>query len=128
MTYDIVLVDDHKLVRDGVRTLLERGSDFRVVGEAESGPDAVQLCKKSPPDLVLMDIGLPGLDGYEVARRLRSDPTLRNRREKMSLIALTGYGQLTDIALTREAGFDAHLTKPYELDELEKLLLRLGPT
>ncbi len=70
MTYDIVLVDDHKLVRDGVRTLLERGSDFRVVGEVESGPDAVQLCKKNPPDLVLMDIGLPGMNGIEATTEL----------------------------------------------------------
>ena len=63
MAFDIVLVDDHKLVRDGVRTILERGSEFHVVGEAENGPDAVQLCKTSPPDLVLMDIGLPGMNG-----------------------------------------------------------------
>jgi CheY-like chemotaxis protein len=98
------------------------------VQNAHTGPDGLAAAVQWRPDIVIMDIGLPGLDGYEVARRLRSDPTLRNRAEKMSLIALTGYGQLTDIALTREAGFDAHLTKPYELDELEKLLLSLGPT
>src|SRR5271166_2599044 len=70
MPFDIVLVDDHKLVRDGVRTLLARGSDFRVVGEAESGPDAVQTCKKNPPDLALMDIGLPGMNGSEATTEL----------------------------------------------------------
>ena len=57
MPFDIVLVDDHKLVRDGVKTILERGAEFRVVGEAENGADAVQLCRKSEPDLVLMEIG-----------------------------------------------------------------------
>ena len=63
MPFDIVLVDDHKLLRDGVRTILERGVEFHVVGEAENGADAVQLCKKTAPDLVLMDIGLPGMNG-----------------------------------------------------------------
>src|SRR3974377_1927466 len=70
MPFDIVLVDDHKLVRDGVRTILERGSEFRVVGEAENGADAVQLCKKATPDLVLMDIGLPGMNGIEATTEL----------------------------------------------------------
>src|ERR1051326_4272693 len=70
MPFDIVLVDDHKLVRDGVRTILERSGDFRIVGEAENGADAVQLCKKSPPDIVLMDIGVPGMNGIEATTEL----------------------------------------------------------
>jgi len=70
MTFDIVLVDDHKLVRDGVRTILERGAEFHVVGEAENGADAVQLCRKAQPDLVLMDIGLPGMNGIEATTEL----------------------------------------------------------
>src|ERR1700752_870230 len=78
MPFDIVLVDDHKLVRDGVRTILERGSEFRVVGEAENGSDAVQLCRKNQPDLVLMDIGLPGMNGIEAtAELLRHCPTVK---------------------------------------------------
>jgi DNA-binding NarL/FixJ family response regulator len=70
MTFSIVLVDDHKLVRDGIRTLLERGADFQVAGEAENGSEAVQLCKKLNPDLVLMDIGLPGMNGIEATTEL----------------------------------------------------------
>lgn len=70
MTFTIALVDDHKLVRDGIRTILERGADFHVVGEAENGADAVQLCKKVNPDLVLMDIGLPGMNGIEATTEL----------------------------------------------------------
>jgi DNA-binding NarL/FixJ family response regulator len=70
MPFEVVLVDDHKLVRDGVRTILERGADFRVVGEAENGTDAVQLCRKSQPDIVLMDIGLPGMNGIETTNEL----------------------------------------------------------
>jgi DNA-binding NarL/FixJ family response regulator len=70
MPYDVVLVDDHKLVRDGVRTILERGGEFRIAGEAENGADAVQLCKKAPPEIVLMDIGLPGMNGIEATTEL----------------------------------------------------------
>jgi DNA-binding NarL/FixJ family response regulator len=70
MPCDIVLVDDHKMVRDGIRTLLERSPDFRVVGEADNGADAVQLCKKTNPEVVLMDIGLPGMNGIEATTEL----------------------------------------------------------
>ena len=70
MPFDVVLVDDHKLVRDGVRTILERGAEFHVVGEAENGADAVHLCRKSQPDIVLMDIGLPGMNGIETTNEL----------------------------------------------------------
>ncbi len=78
MAYDILLVDDHKLMRDGLRLILERGSEFRVVGEAEPGPEAVQFCRKSRPDLVVMDIGLPGLNGIEATTEiLRHSPQTR---------------------------------------------------
>ena len=62
MPHDVLLVDDDKLMRDGIRAILERGSEFRVAGEAESAADAVQLCKKAHPDLVILDIGLPGIE------------------------------------------------------------------
>jgi DNA-binding NarL/FixJ family response regulator len=70
MPYRIVLVDDHKLMRDGVKTILERSADFRVVGEAESGAEAVQFCRKTSPDIVLMDINLPGMNGIEATAEL----------------------------------------------------------
>lgn len=65
MSYSVLLVDDHKIMREGVRTMLERSTDFRVVGEAENGSDAVQMSRKLNPDVVLMDIGLPGMNGIE---------------------------------------------------------------
>ena len=70
MPFDIVLVDDHRLVRDGVKTILERGTEFRVVGEADTGAEAVQFCRKTHADLVLMDIGLPGMNGIEATTEL----------------------------------------------------------
>jgi DNA-binding NarL/FixJ family response regulator len=70
MPFDVVLVDDHKLVRDGVRTILERGAEFRVVGEADNGGEVVPLCRKTSPHIVLMDIGLPGMNGIEATTEL----------------------------------------------------------
>jgi DNA-binding NarL/FixJ family response regulator len=76
MTYEIVLVDDHKLVRDGVKGIIERSGEFRVVAEAESGTEAVQVCKRLNPALVLMDIGLPGMNGIDAtAEILRHCPS-----------------------------------------------------
>jgi DNA-binding NarL/FixJ family response regulator len=78
MPHDVVLVDYHKLMRDGIRAILERDSEFRVVGEAENGADAVRLCKKTHPEVVIMDIGLAGMNGIEAtAEILRHCPQTR---------------------------------------------------
>jgi CheY-like chemotaxis protein len=113
---DLVMVLSHTLRRWGYS-----------VQNAYTGPDGLAAAVRWQPNIVLMDIGLPGLDGYEVARRLRSDPTQSNGGEKMRLTALTGCVHPADILLAREAGFDAHLTKPYKLDELKQLLRSLEP-
>lgn len=78
MAYEIVVVDDHKLMRDGVKTIVERGADFHVAAEADNGSDALQMCKKLKPDIVLMDIGLPGMNGIEATQEiLRHCPDTR---------------------------------------------------
>lgn len=76
MPIDVLLVDDHKIMRDGIRAILARADDFRVIGEAENGTDAVQFVKQRKPGMVLMDIGMPnGLNGVETtAEILRSHP------------------------------------------------------
>src|SRR6476661_109197 len=75
MPVDVLLVDDHKIMRDGIKAILERDPEFRVVGEAESGADALQFVKLHQPELVLMDISLPGLNGVETtAEILRHHP------------------------------------------------------
>jgi DNA-binding NarL/FixJ family response regulator len=75
MPFDVLLVDDHKIMRDGIKAILNRSGEFRVAGEAENGTDAVQFVKKFRPQLVLMDIGLPGLNGVETtAEILRYQP------------------------------------------------------
>jgi DNA-binding NarL/FixJ family response regulator len=70
MPYQVLLVDDHKIMRDGIKAILQRGGEFLVVGEAENGADAVQVSRKAHPDIVLMDIGLPGLNGIEATAEI----------------------------------------------------------
>src|SRR5947208_11385532 len=112
MPFDVILVDDHKLVRDGVRTILERGGDFRVVGEAENGGDAVKLCKKAQPDLVLMDIGLPGMNGIEATTELlRHCPTVK-------VVILSMYDDENSVVSAIRSGARAFVLKKASSTEL----------
>jgi DNA-binding NarL/FixJ family response regulator len=70
MPYRVLLVDDHRIMRDGIKTILERSNDFQVMWEAENGADAVQIAKRNQPDLVIMDIGLPGMNGIDATTEL----------------------------------------------------------
>jgi PAS domain S-box-containing protein len=88
-----------------------------------NGFDAVIMAKEFDPDVVLLDIGLPVRDGYQVARELRQDERLKH----ITIIALSGYGQLRDRELSRQAGFDRHLVKPVDFSVLLSLLTRIEP-
>jgi CheY-like chemotaxis protein len=85
---------------------------------AQSGYRAIELAREFRPTVALLDIGLPGMDGYELARQLRKDPP----SSPLTLIALTGYGQEDDRRRTSDAGFDHHLTKPANLQALFDLI------
>ena len=85
---------------------------------AYDGPTALQATLDYRPNVVLMDIGLPGLDGYEVARRIREQPTLK----KIILVALTGYGNVADLRRSEEAGFNHHLVKPADFIKVKEIL------
>ena len=85
-------------------------ADGHEVHEAADGEQGLELAERVRPDLVLVDIGLPKIDGYEVARRLRARQLSIGKRWR--LVALTGYGQPEDVRMAHEAGFDAHLVKP----------------
>src|SRR6185437_4693187 len=87
-----------------------------------NGKDALQRVSSLRPDVALVDIGLPGMDGYELAKRLRAVPELSGVR----LIALTGYGQADDRDRAIAAGFDDHLVKPVDLQALERALAGLS--
>ena len=113
----VLVIEDNADTRDVLKLMLEvEGAE---VATAEAGEDGVGAAERRPPDVVLCDIGLPDIDGMEVVRRLR-----HGHSRPMRCIALTGYGQAEDIRHAIEAGFDAHLTKPINLDQLMALLSR----
>ena len=112
----VLVVDDNEDSAESLAMLLEISG--HAVWMAHDGPTALEATVNDQPDLVLLDIGLPGLDGFEVAKRIRQQPTLKD----IVLVAMTGYGQATDRQRSQEAGFDHHLVKPVDFDELQNIL------
>jgi CheY-like chemotaxis protein len=117
----ILVVDDMRDSADSL-TMLLRLAGHEVV-TAYDGEAGLDMARRWQPDVVLLDIGLPRLDGYEVARQLRRDTGLR----KALVVAMTGYGKDEDRRRSQEAGFNAHLVKPVDLDELARLIAALSP-
>jgi PAS domain S-box-containing protein len=115
----LLIVDDNQDAADSLALLLElEGHEVAAVYTAHA---ALQRAGSFIPSIVLLDIGLPEMDGYEVARRMRAMPELGGVR----LVAVTGYGQAEDRKRTREAGFDDHLTKPVDLSSVERTIAGL---
>jgi CheY-like chemotaxis protein len=102
-----------------LRLLLEQTGHEAI--EAVDGIDGVQLALSRRPDVAIVDIGLPGINGYEVARRLRQLP----RSRPIALIALTGYGQDEDRRRALQVGFDRHLVKPVDAERLKLALIEV---
>jgi signal transduction histidine kinase len=117
----VLLIEDNEDGREMMATMLAVHG-FPVV-QAADGLQGVAQALQQVPDAALVDIGLPGIDGYEVARRLRADPATRAIR----LIALTGYGLEEDQRRVLEAGFDQHLVKPVAIDLLLDALAQAAP-
>ena len=116
----ILVVDDNLDAATSMAMMLELlGNEVRT---AHDGVQAIEQVEHYRPDVVLMDVGMPRLDGYEATRRIRAQPWGRD----VIIIALTGWGQDDDKARSREAGCDGHLTKPVHLPDLETLLGTLG--
>jgi signal transduction histidine kinase len=114
----VLLIEDNEDGREMMATML--GAFGYSVQQAADGLQGVQMAHAGAPDVALVDIGLPGIDGYEVARRLRQEAQTRN----IKLIALTGYGLAEDQRRVLEAGFDMHLVKPVDIDNLLEALGR----
>jgi CheY-like chemotaxis protein len=118
--YRLLVVDDNEDAADSLAVLLGLlGHEVRV---ARDGQSALEVAVEFQPNLIFLDIGMPGMDGYEVARRMRKLPGL----EKTVLAALTGWGQQEDRRRTAEAGFHHHLVKPPELRVVENLIASLA--
>jgi CheY-like chemotaxis protein len=110
----VLVVDDNADAAESLADLV------RMLGHgveiAHDGPTAIEKARRDPPDVVLCDIGLPGMSGYDVARRLRASGS------RMQLIAVSGYAQPEDVKQAIDAGFDGHVAKPCEAEEIERLL------
>ena len=116
-----VLVDDHAMVRQGIRRLLEKDSHVLVVGESDSGAGAIQLVHELKPDLLLLDIEMPGMKGYDVARELRASGT------QIPILALSTCDEKSFIEEVLQAGIDAYLTKseaPSKIHAVINLILK----
>jgi signal transduction histidine kinase/CheY-like chemotaxis protein len=116
----IMVVDDNVDALEMLAMLVE--GDGHAVVTAHNGAEALELAASWKPDVVLLDIGMPDMDGYEIARQMKQEPRLSRTR----LIALTGYGGEEDIRKSRAAGFDHHLVKPVDHALLRQLLARTG--
>jgi CheY-like chemotaxis protein len=112
----ILVADDNADALETMAALLEmEGHRVDVAPDGESALAAAQALR---PDVAVLDIGMPGLNGYEVARRIRAEPW----GARIRLIALTGWGQAEDVERAHAAGFDHHVTKPVDLDALQDLV------
>jgi signal transduction histidine kinase/ActR/RegA family two-component response regulator len=117
-----LIVDDDKDVANSFAKLLRHmGQDIRI---AYSGEEAIRLLETVEPDLMFIDIKMPGMDGYELVSRIRSD----KRFQKTKIVAITGYGQADDKQRTYEAGFSIHMTKPVDVRKVTELFIQTaGP-
>lgn len=115
-----MVVEDDADSRDALQTLLEL--DGYRVDVAADGPGGIELARTKDPDIALIDIGLPGADGYEVARQIRAGAG----GKRIALVALTGWAQPEHRKRAIEAGFDAHLVKPVDPHELSRVLGQLA--
>jgi len=111
-TTTVVLVDDHAMLRGGIRSILEQAGGISVVGEASNGREAIELASKHAPDIVLMDVGMPGLNGIEATRKIHAiDP-------KISVIALSMHSDERYVTGILDAGGSGYLLKTCDADEL----------
>jgi two-component system OmpR family response regulator len=113
----VLLVDDSVDAAEAMSMLLETlGHEVRTMHD---GPSALAMVDEFAPDVVILDIGLPGMNGFEIARELRTREATRN----VLMIALTGYGDASDRRQAHEAGFDHHLVKPVSFTTIENMII-----
>jgi len=117
----ILIVDDHAPAAEVLAEVLAELGPYDVVTAAD-GPTALDIARTVRPDIILLDLGLPEMDGFEVAKCIRAEPALRH----VHLVALTGFDTEEDRRRVAEAGFAYHLAKPPSVDNLQQLLARLA--
>lgn len=117
----VMLADDHALVREGLRTVLGRQSDMRVVAEADGGMEALRMAQRLRPDVLVLDVAMPDLDGFEVTRRL-CDPTAGDGASPLRVLALSIHSDCRYVQRMFDVGASGYLTKDCALDELAQAI------
>lgn len=115
----VFLCDDHRLFREGLRKILELESDIKIVGEASDGEEAIKMIKKTRPDIVIMDIGMPGMDGVSATYKIRKEGP------RINIIILTVYQDEPHIFEAIKAGAIGYLLKDISSDELIEAIRRV---
>lgn len=116
MSYRLLIVEDHKIMRDGIKSLLDHSAEFAVVAEAETGTEAVRICQETHPDIVLMDLGLPGLNGVETTREvIRHEPA-------MKVVILSMYDDEESVVNSIRAGARGYVVKRASAGDLLEAL------
>lgn len=118
----VLIIEDNQDAAESLKEVLEFGE--HEVAVAYNGPEGLAKAHEFQPDVVLCDIGLPGMDGCEVARRLRTDRAL----DRTCLVALSGYSLPEEVKRAADAGFQHHLAKPATVQQIERLLAGMPPT
>lgn len=122
MTVRVVVADDQAAVRTGLRALLAHADDLQVVAEATNGEEAIQLATEHRPDVILMDIRMPVLDGLEATRRVAADPELSGVR----VIVLTTFDMDENVVAARDAGASGFLVKDIDPEDLREAVRRIA--
>lgn len=108
----LILVDDHKLLRDGLRNIIEQRSNMHIIGEASDGREGIKICSKLMPDVVVMDVAMPGLNGIEAAKQIhKAFPSIK-------IIGLSMHSTKQFIQGMFKAGAFGYLLKDGDSDEL----------
>jgi len=112
MAFRVLIVDHHKIVREGLKAILERSHEFSVIGDAENGQRTMEICRKTQPDLVIMDVELGGLTGVEVTKDiLKQFPEIK-------VVILSVHGDDETVLAAMRAGARAFLVKKASSDDL----------
>jgi len=119
--YKILIVDDEELITQSIKTFLESKYPTFYINIASDGFEAGRLITKTVPDIIILDLFLPGVNGFQLCRKIKSDENTKH----IKIIAITGYPTEENVAKIKECGADAVLGKPFEMDELEKNIKKL---
>ena len=116
----VLIVDDHPIIREGLRKILEMESDIEVIAEAGTGQQALDVARQAQPDVMLLDINLPNLNGLQVTGQLKAD------RTRTAVVLLTAYDDEEQVLHAMRAGASAYCPKDIEMDRLLEVIRQVS--